>query len=52
MGHKQLKKCSKYKFVIFLDEKRRFSFANFLHLLIQVPSLTHSEMVANKKKVL
>ena len=45
MGHKQLKKCSKYKLVIFLDEKRRFSFANFLHLLIQVPSLTHSALL-------
>ena len=41
MWHKQLKKCNKYKLVIFLDE-RRFSFANFLHHFIQVTSLTHS----------
>ena len=44
MWQKQLKKCNKYKLVIFLDE-RRFSFASFLHLFIQVPSLTHSALL-------
>ena len=29
LGHKELKKSSKYKLVDFLDEKRRFTFAIF-----------------------
>ena len=49
MGHKRLKKCSKYKMVIILDEKQRFSFANFLYLFIQVPSLTHGAMSLHSK---
>ena len=31
--------------MIFLDEKPRFTFANFLYLFIQGPPLTHSAMV-------
>ena len=31
--------------MIFLDEKPRFTFANFLHLFIQGPPLTHSALV-------
>ena len=46
MGYEILKQRSKYKLRIFLDEKQRFSFANFLHLFIQVPPLTHSAMAA------
>ena len=49
MGHKRLKKCSKYKMVIILDEKRMFSFANFLHLFIQGPPLTLSALVTQLK---
>ena len=48
MGYKLLKKRSKYEVRIFLDEKQRFSVANFLHLFIQVPPLTHSALVLNK----
>ena len=44
MGHKRLKKCSKYEMVIILVEKQRFSFANFLHLFIKGSSLTHSAL--------
>ena len=33
--------------MIFLDEKPRFTFANFLHLFIQGPPLTHSAMVGD-----
>ena len=40
LGHQELKKSSKYELVIFLDEKPRFTFANFLHLFIQGPPLT------------
>ena len=45
LGHKELKKSSKYKLVDFLDEKRRFTFAIFLLLFIQGPPLTHSALV-------
>ena len=31
--------------MIYLEEKRRFTFANFLHLFIQVPPFTHSAMI-------
>ena len=31
--------------MIFLDEKPRFTFANFLHLFIQGPPLTHSAVM-------
>ena len=44
MGYKLLKKRSKYELRIFLDEKQRFSFANFLHIFIQGSSLTHSAL--------
>ena len=46
MGHKELKKSSKYKVVDFLDEKRRFTFDIFLLLFIQGPPLflTHSAL--------
>ena len=30
--------------MIYLDEKPRFTFANFLHLFIQGPPLTHSAL--------
>ena len=46
MGHQELKKSSKYELVIFLDERPRFTFANFLHLFIQGSSLTHSALVS------
>ena len=36
--------------VIFLDEKPRFTFANFLHLFIQGPPLTHSAMIPSDSK--
>ena len=49
MEHKQLKKCSKYKLVVFLDEKQMFSFANFC-TFFQVPSFTHSELIGNLHK--
>ena len=42
MGHKELKKSSKYKLVIFLDEKQRFTFASFLHIFIKGAPLTPS----------
>ena len=47
--YKQLKKCSKYKLVMFLDEKQRFSFANFC-AFFQVPFFTHSELIGNVHK--
>ena len=42
LGHKELKKSSKYKLVDFLDEKQRFTFAICLLLFIQRPPLTYS----------
>ena len=47
MGYKLLKKRSKYELRIFLDEKQRFSFANFLHLFIQGSSLTYSALLGS-----
>ena len=47
LGHKELKKSSKYKLVIFLDEKQRFTFAIFLPLFIQGASLTHTASERN-----
>ena len=47
MGHKELKKSSKYKLVIFLDEKQRFTFAIFLPLFIQGAPLTHTASERN-----
>ena len=44
LGHEELKKSSKYELLFFLDEKPRVTFANFLHLCIQGPPLTHSAM--------
>ena len=44
MGHEELKKSGKYKLVIFLDEKRRFTLAILLLLFIQGPPLIHSAM--------
>ena len=51
LGHQELKKSSKYELVIFLDEKPRFTFANFLHLFIQGPPLTHSAMMTRVAEV-
>ena len=51
MGYKLLKKLSKYEVRIFLDEKQRFSFANFLHLRIQGSSLTHSALDTKGPKI-
>ena len=44
MGHQELKRRCKYELVIFFYEKPRFTFANFLHLFIQGPPLTHSAL--------
>ena len=51
LGHKELKKSSKYKLVDFLDEKRRFTFAIFLLLFIQGLPLTHNAMLTNQKSI-
>ena len=49
LGLWDIKKSSKYELVIFLDEKPRFTFANFLQLFIQGPPLTHSAMILGEQ---
>ena len=44
LGHEELKKSSKYELLFFFYEKPRVTFANFLHLFIQGPPLTHSAL--------